>query len=72
MSESGSRQIYEKFETYIRPDQREFIDQDGRGRYPDLASKGPHGRHLSPAHRDMLDYCKATYSSFLVWLATRG
>lgn len=69
MSENGNRQKYVRFQALITRDQRAFLDEDGRARYPELAAKA---RHLSPALRDMIDFTEANPTLFLLYLASRN
>ncbi len=72
MSEHKSRRKFTPVDALIEDEQKAFIDDDGRARYPELATTGPRGRHISPALRDGLAFWMAHYDLFLTWLANRG
>ncbi len=69
MSEMSPRQKYVRLHAFIKPEQRNFLEQDADGRYPELAAKD---RNISPALRDWLDFTTANYSLFLTWIASRS
>jgi hypothetical protein len=69
MNEQGSRRKFTPVLVLITDAHKAFLDADGRERYPDLATIPPHGRHVSPAHRDIIDFARAHYSMFKAWIA---
>ena len=72
MSEPKSRRKYTEVQALMTDEQKAFVDADGRARYPHLAATGPHGRHFSPALRDLIDFAREHYVMFRAWMDVRN